>query len=131
MYRLIILIMIVIPIVEIWGLISVGRLIGTWQTIGVLLLTGFVGAYLARREGKRVWALARLQMSQRQVPTQSILDGICILVGGLLLLIPGFFTDLIGILLIIPPTRAVFRIWLVVLIQKKFLRSSTQIFTRH
>lgn len=131
MYRLIILIMIVIPIVEIWGLVTVGRLIGAWQTLGVLLLTGFLGAYLARREGKRVWALARLQMSQRQVPTQSILDGISILIGGLLLLIPGFFTDLIGILLIIPPTRAVFRIWLVVLIQKKFLRSSTRIFTRH
>jgi UPF0716 protein FxsA len=131
MYRLIILIMIVVPAVEIWGLITVGRMIGAWQTFGVLLLSGFIGAYLARREGKRVWALAKLQMSQRQVPTQSILDGICILVGGLLLLTPGFFTDLIGILLVIPPTRAIFRIWLVLLIQKKFLRGSTRIFRRH
>ncbi|MEX2416656.1 MAG: FxsA family protein [Paenibacillaceae bacterium] len=131
MYRIIILIMIVVPAIEIWGLITVGRTIGAWQTFGVLLLTGFIGAYLARREGRRVWALAKLQMSQGQVPTQSILDGICILVGGLLLLTPGFFTDLIGILLVIPPTRVIFRIWLVLLIQKKFLKGSTRIFTRH
>lgn len=131
MYRLIVLIMIVIPAIEIWGLITVGRIMGAWQTFGIILLTGFIGAYLARREGKRVWALAKLQMSQRQVPTQSILDGICILVGGLLLLTPGFFTDLIGILLVMPPTRAIFRIWLVLLIQKNFLRGSSRFFTRH
>ncbi len=128
MYRILIFIMIVIPALEIWGLITVGRVIGAWQTFGVLLLTGFIGAYLARREGKRVWALAKLQMSQRQVPTQSILDGICILAGGLLLLTPGFLTDLVGILLVIPPSRAIFRLWLIVLIQKKFLRGGTRIF---
>jgi len=130
MYRIIVVIMIVVPALEIWGLITIGRMIGAWQTFGVLLLTGFVGAFLARREGKRVWALARIQLSQRQIPTQSILDGICILVGGLLLLTPGFFTDIIGILLVIPPTRVIFRTWLVLFIQKKLLKGSTHIFRR-
>jgi UPF0716 protein FxsA len=130
MYRLIIVLLIVVPIVEIWGLITVGRIIGAWETFGVLLLSGLIGVYLAGREGKRVWALARLQLSQRQLPTQSILDGICILIGGLLLLIPGFLTDIIGILLIIPPTRSIFRIWLIVLIQNKFLRSGKRMITR-
>jgi UPF0716 protein FxsA len=130
MNRLIFVLLIVIPVVEIWGLIIAGRLIGAWDTIGLLLLSGLIGAYLAIREGKRVWALARIQLSQRQIPTQSILDGICILVGGLLLLIPGFLTDIVGILLIIPPTRAIFRIWLIVFIQNKFLRSGKRTITR-
>ncbi len=128
MYRILILIMIVIPALEIWGLITVGRLLGSWQTFGILILSGFIGAYLARREGKRVWTLAKLQMNQGQVPTQSILDGICILAGGLLLLTPGFLTDLIGVLLVIPPTRTIFRIWLVVWIQRRFLRGNFRFF---
>lgn len=131
MYRILILIMIVIPAIEIWGLITVGRMIGAWQTFGILLLSGFIGAYLARREGKRVWALAKLQMSQRQVPTQSILDGICILAGGLLLLTPGFLTDLIGVMLVIPPTRTIFRMWLIVWIQRRFLRGNFRFFRNH
>jgi UPF0716 protein FxsA len=130
-FRLIVLLMIVIPALEIWGLITAGRIIGAWQTFGLILLTGFIGAFLARKEGKKVWALARLQINQGQVPTQSILDGICILAGGLLLLTPGFITDFIGFLLVIPQTRAIVRIWLAILIQKKLLKGTFRIFSRH
>jgi UPF0716 protein FxsA len=128
--RIIILILIVMTIVEIWGLITVGKMIGVLDTIGLLLLSGLIGVYLAVREGRRVWALARVQLNARQLPTQSILDGICIVVGGLLLIVPGFISDILGILLIIPITRGIFRIWLSALILNRFNRGSARIITR-
>lgn len=130
MRRLMFVMVIVLPIVEIWGLIAVGRQIGAWNTIGLLLLSGLIGVYLAIREGSRVWTLALIQLRARQVPTQSILDGVCILIGGVMLIIPGFLSDIIGILLIIPITRGTFRLWLIALIQNKLLRGNTRIITR-
>jgi UPF0716 protein FxsA len=128
--RFFVVILIVLPIIEIWGLITVGKMIGVLDTIGLLLLSGLIGVYLAIREGRRVWALARVQLNARQMPTQSILDGICIVVGGLMLIVPGFISDILGILLIIPITRGIFRIWLVALIMNRFSRGSTHIITR-
>jgi UPF0716 protein FxsA len=130
MFRVIVLIMIIIPALEIWGLITVGKLIGGWQTFILILLTGCAGAFLAKREGMKVWSLARIQMANGQVPTQSIMDGICIFAGGLLLLTPGFFTDIVGFLLVIPPTRMVVRAWLSLMIQKKILKGSVRFFQR-
>lgn len=130
MLRFIVLLMIVVPALEIWGLITAGRYIGGWQTFALIVLTGFIGAFLAKREGRKVWTLARLQMNQGQVPAQSILDGICIFTGGLLLVTPGFITDIIGFLLVIPPTRAIIRVWLAIFIRKKMLNGTFRIFLR-
>jgi UPF0716 protein FxsA len=118
MFRWILLIMVVIPAVEIWGLIMIGQLIGGWMTFLLILLTGFFGAFLAKREGKKVWHYARHQMAHGQIPALSILDGICIFAGGLMLLTPGFFTDLLGFLLVFSGSRAFFRAWLLWMIQK-------------
>jgi len=105
MFRLLVLILIVVPIIEMWGLISVGKWIGAWPTIGLVILTGVLGAWLAKREGLQVLQLVRLQLSRGEVPSQVVLDGICILVGGAVLLTPGFLTDAMGFLLLVPFTR--------------------------
>src|SRR5690606_6346185 len=90
---------------EIWLLFETGNLIGGWQTFGLVLLTGFLGAFLTRREARRVLDYARNEMSRGVIPTASILDGICIFAGGLMLLAPGFLTDAAGFLLVFPGTR--------------------------
>ncbi len=118
MFRWIVILMIVIPALEIWVLLELGRLIGGWQTFAFIMLTGFIGAFLAKREFRRVWSYARHEMSQGIVPTGSILDGIAVFAGGLLLLTPGLITDTIGFLLLLPVSRIVFRTWLLAGIKK-------------
>jgi UPF0716 protein FxsA len=130
MYRLLVVIMIVVPALEIWGLFTIGKLIGGWQTFFLLLLTGFTGAWMARREGRRVWEYAQYQMRNGQVPTDSILDGICIFAGGLLLLTPGFLTDILGFLLVFPLTRPVFKAWALILIRRLISQGNFQLFWR-
>lgn len=105
MFRWLVAILILVPAAEIFLLISVGSRIGGWTTFGLILLTGFVGAYLAKQEARRVWDYARHQLSRGEIPTESILDGICIFAGGLLLLTPGFLTDVLGFFLVFPLTR--------------------------
>lgn len=109
MFRLLVVIMLVVPALEIAGLFAVGKLIGGWPTFGLILLTGFIGATLAKLEGRKVWFAAREQLAAGQIPGEAILDGICIFAGGLLLLTPGFFTDIAGFLLVFPVTRPLFK----------------------
>jgi len=103
--RWMVLLLIVVPALEIWILFETGSRIGGWQTFGLVLLTGFLGAWLARREARRVFDYARFELSRGVIPTASILDAICVFVGGVMLLTPGFVTDLAGLLLVIPATR--------------------------
>ena len=119
MFRLAVILMIVIPALEIWILIMTGQWIGGWLTIGLLILSGFLGAFLTKREASKVWLYAKGQMSLGQVPTKSILDGICVFAGGILLLTPGFLSDILGFLLLVPSTRPYFSAWLLYLIQRK------------
>jgi len=119
MFRWLVLLMVLIPAVEIWILLETGRLIGGWQTFAMIVIIGFAGAYLAKREARRVLAYARNELSRGIIPTSSILDGICIFAGGLLLLTPGFLTDVLGIVLVFPGTRFVFKGMLYKLIKRK------------
>lgn len=130
MFRVLVVAMIVIPALEIWGLFQIGKLIGGWQTFALIVFTGFVGAAMARREGRRVWEYAQYQMRTGQVPAESILDGICIFAGGLLLLTPGFLTDALGFLLVLPLSRPVFKAWILILIKKYMDRGNFQLFWR-
>ncbi len=122
--------MIVVPAIEVFGLITVGNWIGGWQTFGLIILTGFVGALLAKKESQKVWNYARMEMSRGRVPGNSILDGICIFAGGLLLLTPGFFTDIIGFLLVLPASRVVFRLFILNLIRKGIQSGKIQYINR-
>lgn len=119
MLRFLVLLMIVVPALEIWGLVTVGRMIGGLNTVLLVILTGVIGAYLAKSQGLRILHEAERKLSYGQLPGQQILDGIAVLVGGVLLLTPGFFTDSIGFLLLFPPTRSIFKMWFLIWLQKK------------
>jgi UPF0716 protein FxsA len=109
MALVLVLLFIVGPIVELYVILQVADVIGGWQTIGVLLLESFIGAWLMKRQG--LGAIQRIQndLAASRLPTRSLADGFLILFAGVLLLTPGFITDLLGFLLLIPLTRAPIR----------------------
>jgi UPF0716 protein FxsA len=96
-------------IAEIWVLIQVGHAIGGWPTLGLLVLDSLLGAALLRHQGRRVWRAFRQALSERRVPAKEVADGALVLVGGALLLTPGFLSDVVGVLCLLPPTRALLR----------------------
>lgn len=111
-FRIAVISLIVIPVIEIWGILQVGKWIGPLPTILTLIATSVLGGYLAKRQGTEVIRLAQLQIGRGQLPGEAILDGACILAGGVLLLTPGFFTDIVGFFLVIPFTRGLLKLWL-------------------
>jgi UPF0716 protein FxsA len=94
-----------VPVIEIGLFVLSGRYIGVIPTLAIVLLTGFVGAGLAKREGMGVWRRARELMRQGKIPGEEIIEGLCILVGGLLLIAPGYLTDVAGLILLLPSVR--------------------------
>lgn len=95
----------VLPLIEIYLLIQVGQVIGAFPTILLVIATSVLGAYLLRQQG--LSALARLQnnLRQGQLAAEEMKEGVFILLGGILLMTPGFFTDFLGLLCLLPPTR--------------------------
>ncbi|HBN48631.1 MULTISPECIES: FxsA family protein [Thalassospira] len=98
-------IFVAMPIIEIAVFIQAGELIGLWPTIGIVILTAVVGTSLMRAQGLQTLARAQAQIDQGEMPIGELFDGICILVAGVLLLTPGFVTDTMGFLLLVPPLR--------------------------
>ncbi|MCK4502178.1 MAG: membrane protein FxsA [Desulfuromonadales bacterium] len=101
-----------VPVIELYVLIEAGRQIGAAATIGMILVTGIAGAYLARSQGFDLINKIQTDLNQGKVPAQEMMDGVMILTGGLLLLTPGFCTDLFGFCLLTPVTRQFFKVWL-------------------
>jgi UPF0716 protein FxsA len=99
------LIFLAIPIIEIALFIQVGGLIGLWPTLGLVLLSAVVGSWLVRSQGLSELARLRASLADLRDPTEPLAHGAMILVAGVLLITPGFFTDTLGILLLIPPVR--------------------------
>lgn len=97
---------IAVPLIEIGLFIKVGGLIGLWPTLAIVLLTAVVGSWLVRMQGALALAQLRGALNELRDPTEPIAHGALILLAGALLLTPGFFTDTMGILLLIPPVRA-------------------------
>ncbi|BBD08681.1 FxsA family protein [Desulfovibrio ferrophilus] len=95
-----------VPLIEIYLLMKVGSAIGAEATIAIVLLTGFAGAWLARAQGVSVLNRMRADMNRGVPPTGQLVDAALILVAGVVLLTPGFATDIMGLLLLIPPVRA-------------------------
>ena len=100
---------VVVPLVEIYFVIKVGQAIGPWWTIGLLVLDSIIGAWLVKREGRRAWQALRTALNSYRPPAKELADGALILIGGTLLLTPGFVSDVLGFLLIQPITRPIFR----------------------
>jgi UPF0716 protein FxsA len=103
------LIFLVLPIAELAVILQVGQLIGPWYTILLLLAVSAAGAWLVKREGLGVIRRFRRQLDAGAIPGKELADGVLILFAGALLLTPGFITDCVGLLLLLPPVRAVIR----------------------
>jgi len=116
MFGYLILLFTILPALELALLIKVGGHIGLGNTLMVIILTGVVGAYLARLQGFLVLRKIQDSLNQGQMPSAQLLDGLMILAGGILLLTPGFVTDALGFLLLVPWTRALIKM----LLNKKF-----------
>lgn len=106
---LLFLVFVVMPILEIVVLIRVGQVIGPWWTILLLVLDSIIGAWLIKREGRRAWQALREQVETGRMPAKELADGALVMLGGAFMLSPGFVTDALGILLILPVTRPFFR----------------------
>jgi UPF0716 protein FxsA len=100
---------VVVPLVEIYVLVQVGQVIGAGWTIALLILDALLGTWLIKHEGARAWRALREALQGGRMPATEIADGALILLGGTLMLAPGFVTDAFGILLILPFTRPLFR----------------------
>lgn len=130
MFRILLALFILIPAIEVSLFIVVGGWIGGWNTFLIILLSGFIGAYLAKREGLKVLLTVRSEMNQGRIPGVAVIDGLCVLVGGVFLITPGFFTDFLGLLLVLPFTRILFRGLILVFIRKLLTRRNTTIYYR-
>jgi UPF0716 protein FxsA len=104
-----VLLFIVVPIAELAVVIQVGQAIGVWWTIALLIADSILGSVLMRAQGRATWRRFNETLHAGRVPAREVVDGGLVMFGGLLLLTPGFITDILGLLLLIPPTRAVVR----------------------
>lgn len=112
---------------EIYILIEAGRIIGLFPTIGLIMMTGVAGAWLARSQGVEIVRRIQEETSRGQMPAITLIDGALVLVGGLLLLTPGLFTDVLGFSFLVPMTRDLWRTGLSAWLQKQIKQGSVTI----
>ncbi|MGD9033288.1 MAG: FxsA family protein [Desulfobacteraceae bacterium] len=112
----------IIPFIEIYLLIKMGSYLGAFNTVAIVILTAFLGALLARYQGFQTMLRVRESLERGEMPAEELLDALLILLAGIVLLTPGFLTDLAGLMILIPKTRLMFKRWL----RKKFDAWSSQ-----
>ncbi|MBE7324472.1 FxsA family protein [Nocardioides sp. Y6] len=106
---LLVLLLVVMPLLELYVLVQVGQVIGAWWTILLLVVASVIGGWLIRREGGRAWRALTEAVSAGRVPTRELADGALVVVAGALMLSPGFVTDAFALFLILPLTRPIAR----------------------
>ncbi|HEX6152910.1 MAG TPA: FxsA family protein [Solirubrobacterales bacterium] len=106
---LLVILFIVVPILELYVIIQVGQAIGVVPTLVLLLADALLGSWLLKHEGRGAWRRFNEALAARRFPGKEVADGVLIVIGGTLLLTPGFITDIFGLFLLLPPTRAVAR----------------------
>jgi len=111
MFGYLVLLFVLVPAIELMLLIEIGGHIGAGNTILIIVLTGILGAYLARLQGFLVFQKIQNDLNRGIMPNSQMIDGLMILVGGIVLLTPGFITDIFGFLLLIPLTRSLIKKW--------------------
>jgi len=116
--------LLVVPVAEIALIVAVGSVIGGWQTLALLLAESALGAYLVKHEGRRSWQTLRVALNTGQMPGRELADAALILIGGTLLLTPGFLTDLVGFFFILPFTRPITRRWLQRVVERRLVARS-------
>jgi UPF0716 protein FxsA len=105
----VVILFIVVPIAELYVIIQVGQAIGVWPTLALLLADAILGSMLLKHQGRGAWRRFNEALAQGRFPGTEVVDGLLIVVGGTLLLAPGFLTDIVGLIFLIPPTRAIVR----------------------
>jgi len=107
MFRVLFVLFIIIPIIEISVLMQVGELLGMWPTIAIVILSAWIGAKYVRQQGLATLQSVQAKMAQGEMPSSEIVTGLMLLVAGVLLVTPGFVTDIFGLSLLVPSVRAV------------------------
>ncbi|QAS53958.1 FxsA family protein [Halobacillus litoralis] len=130
MFRWLLLFILIVPALEIGLLIWAGSYIGPWWVILLIISTGVLGAWLAKQQGLETIRNLQRSMSEGQMPKDALLDGACILVGGAVLLTPGFITDAVGFLLLIPTTRAPIKLFVKRAIEKALQKGTITIYRK-
>ena len=120
-----VLLFLIVPFLELFVILRVADVIGGWYTVGLLVAMSVVGGWMMKREGRRVWRRFSQQVNEGKIPADDIADGVLLLGAGALLMTPGFATDIIGLLAVFPPTRAVMR---KVLVKRFAIRSGVNLF---
>jgi UPF0716 protein FxsA len=108
-FAVLLLLFIVVPLVELYVIIQVGQAIGAPLTIALLLADSILGSLLMRSQGRAAWRRFQAAVAEQRAPAREVLDGVLVIFGGAFLLTPGFVTDVIGVFLLLPPTRALVR----------------------
>ena len=107
-----IVVFIVVPLAELYVIIQVGQAIGALPTIAILLLDSVLGSMLLRAQGRAAWRRFNEALAAGRMPHREVVDGVLVIFGGAFLITPGFITDVVGVFLLLPPTRALVRAWL-------------------
>lgn len=118
---LLVLAFVLVPIAEIYLIIQVGQVIGAWWTVVLLIADSIFGSWLVRREGARAWLALRTALASGRMPARELADGALILIGGTLMISPGFISDVAGFALILPFTRPIARRILTAVVSRRLL----------
>ncbi|WP_320170903.1 FxsA family protein [Maridesulfovibrio sp.] len=127
MFAKIFIALVVVPLFDLYLLVQIGSRIGTLNAIALCLLTAFVGAWLARSQGAATMQKVQENLNRGVMPAEDILDAVIIFVAGLVLLTPGFITDVFGLLLLFPFTRGYFKRWLRVQLEEMMKKPNVHV----
>ena len=117
---LLVVLFIAVPIAELYVILQVGDAIGAVPTILILIADSLLGSWLLRSQGRTVWRQFNETMAEGRIPHRELLDGVAVIFGGAFLITPGFLTDIVGLILLIPPTRALLRRFATGWLSKRF-----------
>ena len=117
--RLVIVGLLLLPLVELGLLIAVGQLIGVWPTVVLVVVEALLGAFVVKRAGRRARVALQTSLNTGQMPGSELTDAVLVLVGGVLLLLPGFLTDVVGLLFLLPVARPLTRRWLQAMVERR------------
>lgn len=126
MFFKLLFVFILIPLVELAILVKIGTVIGFWYTMLIVVLTGIAGATLARYQGLRVYTSMQRELNTGKIPSDDMIDAMFIFAGGVVLLTPGFITDLAGLMFLIPYTRKILKNYLKKLLGKRMRRTDRE-----
>lgn len=114
------LLLTILPLIELALLLLMGKYISVWFTLSFVILTGLAGAILLRHQGIQTFRNIQRDLAEKRMPTDSLLDGLFISIAAILLILPGVTTDIVGMTILIPPVRKLYKTWLVRWFKSKF-----------